>query len=79
LIVNGSYVTDKAAPNDVDIVVLPGRDYPRGELAVSEQESRWPFLQILVATDEADLEVWALQDFGTDRNRHVKGVVEVLL
>jgi hypothetical protein len=79
LIVNGSYVTSKSAPNDVDIVVLPGPDYPRGELPCDEQQSRWPFLQILVAADEADLEEWAIRDFGTDRNRNPKGVIEVPL
>ena len=29
LLVNGSFVTDKLSPNDVDIVFLPGSDYPR--------------------------------------------------
>ena len=31
LLVNGSFVTDKLAPNDVDVVFLPGYDYPKGE------------------------------------------------
>jgi hypothetical protein len=79
VIVNGSYVSAKTAPNDVDVVVLPGAEYPRGELACSEQEARWPFLQILIAVDDSDLEEWSLHDFGTDRNRRSKGVVEVLL
>ena len=79
VIVNGSYVTAKTAPNDVDIVVLPGADYPRGEPTCDQQEARWPFLQVFVAADEADLEEWSLRDFGTDRNRRAKGVVEVLL
>ena len=30
LLVNGSFVTGKLAPNDVDVVILPGPDYPRG-------------------------------------------------
>jgi hypothetical protein len=29
LLVNGSFVTGKLAPNDVDVVILPGLDYPR--------------------------------------------------
>jgi hypothetical protein len=78
VIINGSFVTAKAAPNDVDIVVLPGPEYPRREPTCEEQLARWPFLQILVATDEADLEEWSLADFGTDRNRRPKGVVEIL-
>src|SRR3989304_3046792 len=64
VIVNGSYVTTKPAPNDVDIVALPGVEYPRGELACSHQEGRWPFLQIFIAVDESDLENWSLHDFG---------------
>jgi hypothetical protein len=28
LLVNGSFVTGKLAPNDVDVVILPGPNYP---------------------------------------------------
>jgi hypothetical protein len=79
LIVNGSFVTAKIAPNDVDMVVLPGVNYPSSELPYSQQEARWPFLQIFIAIDDADLNSWSLRDFGTDRNRMVKGVVEIKL
>jgi hypothetical protein len=79
LIVNGSFVTAKIAPNDVDMVVLPGVNYPARELPYSQQEARWPFLQIFIAIDDADLNSWSLRDFGTDRNRMVKGVVEIKL
>jgi hypothetical protein len=79
LVVNGSFVSQKNAPNDVDIVILPGADYPRDERVVGEQETLWPFLQIFVADDDADLEAWALEDFGTDRDYRKKGVVEVIL
>jgi hypothetical protein len=78
VIINGSYVTAQAAPNDVDIVILPGTDYP-GALDWLEQEVRWPFLQVLVAADDADLVQWSLQDFGSDRSGRTKGVIEVLL
>ena len=79
LIVNGSYVSGKRVPNDADIVILPGNDYPRDEKPSSELETHWPFLQVFVAVDEVDLTQWSLRDFGTDRNRRPKGVVEVLL
>mgnify|MGYP007034354175 CR=1 FL=1 len=79
LVVNGSYVSAKIAPNDVDIVALPGQNYPGDELSYSEQDFRWPFLQVFIALDQSDLEAWAIHDFGTDRNRRIKGVVEVLL
>ncbi len=79
IIINGSYVTARPAPNDVDIVMLPGAGYPGDGEPWSEKESRWPFLQILVAADDEDLEVWARDDFGTDRNQREKGVIEVVL
>lgn len=80
LIVNGSYVTQKEDPNDVDLVILPGPDYPRDKRPVSEEEEKlWPFLHIFVADDDADLEAWALRDFGTDREFHQKGVIEIPL
>src|SRR5436309_1545685 len=44
LIINGSFLTDKVAPNDVDIVVLPGACYPTDPPVFDEAELRWPFL-----------------------------------
>jgi len=75
LLVNGSYITTKARPNDVDIVILPGSD----EDMPSDEEIKWPFLHILIAVDEADLKRWADEDFGSDRQDHRKGIVEVIL
>ncbi len=39
----------------------------------------WPFLQVIVAADEADFESWATGLFVTDRENCPKGVVEVIL
>ncbi len=39
----------------------------------------WPFLQIIVAADDADFEAWATMQFATDRRKLPKGVVEVIL
>ena len=79
LMVNGSFVTGKLAPNDVDVVFLPGPDYPRQSPRLDADELVWPFLQILVAADDADFEAWATRQFATDRRKRPKGVVEVLL
>jgi len=79
LIVNGSYVTEALAPQDVDLVLLPGPDYPKDQQPATEEELIWPFLHILVAADEDDLEAWVVKDFGTDRKQTPKGVVEVRL
>src|ERR1700693_6320306 len=59
LMVNGSFVTGKLAPNDVDVVFLPGPDYPRAGPRLDDEELVWPFLQIIVAADDADFEAWA--------------------
>lgn len=79
IIVNGSFVTGKLSPNDVDVIVLPGPDYPRMPEAEQVHETAWPFLQIIFAADDRDFEDWALKDFGTDRRRRPKGVVELTL
>jgi len=79
VVVNGSYVTAKGSPNDVDIVILPSVEYTHGELALSEELFAWPFLHILIAADDVELEEWSMQHFGADRNLMVKGVVEVLI
>ena len=79
LLVNGSFVTGKLAPNDVDVVFLPGPDYPRAGPRLDDEELVWPFLQIIVAADDADFEAWATRQFATDRKRRPKGVVEVVL
>lgn len=79
LMVNGSFVTGKLAPNDVDVVFLPGPDYPRQGSRLDDEELVWPFLQIIVAADDADFEAWATQQFATDRRSRPKGVVEVIL
>jgi hypothetical protein len=79
LLINGSLVTGKLAPNDVDVVLLPGPDYPRAGPKLDDAELVWPFLQIIIAADDADFEAWATHQFATDRKKRPKGVVEVVL
>ena len=79
LLVNGSFVTGKLAPNDVDVVFLRGPDYPRASRRLDADELVWPFLQIIAAADDADFEAWATRQFATDKRKRPKGVVEVLL
>jgi hypothetical protein len=73
LLVDGSYTTSKAAPNDVDLVVLPGA------VIVDATEIEFPFLHVQLAADEADVEQWGKVDFGEDRNGNPKGILEVEL
>jgi hypothetical protein len=79
LLVNGSFVTGKLAPNDVDVVILPGPSFSQHGQSLDADEFGWPFLQIVVAADDLDFEAWATRQFATDRRSHPKGVVEVLL
>jgi hypothetical protein len=79
IMVNGSFVTGKLVPNDVDVVFLPGPDYPRQVSRLDSDELVWPFLQVIVAADDADFEAWAEKQFSTDRRKRPKGVVEVIL
>jgi len=78
ILVNGSFVTNAAAPNDVDVVILPAPSIDAIILQGSF-EMTWPFLQILVAADDADFEAWATHDFATNRDGKKKGVVELIL
>src|SRR5207244_3113512 len=79
LLVDGSFVTAKDAPNDMDLVILPGADRPdQGEAALN-LAARWPFLHIQVAVNEADLQQWSEKDFGTDWSGNVRGIVAVVL
>ncbi len=79
VIVNGSFVTAKMSPIDVDVVVLPAIGQSIDSLRPNDEDVRWPFLQIFVATDDDDLVEWATVDFVTDRRLRRKGVVEVRL
>jgi hypothetical protein len=79
VLINGSFVTGKLSPNDVDVIILPGDDYPRQGLPLDASELIWPFLQIIVAADETDFEAWANREFATDRKNRSKGVVEIIL
>src|SRR5260370_8437459 len=65
LLVNGSFVTGKLAPNDVDVVLLPGPSYFHQGQSLDADELVWPFLQIIVAADDADFEAWAIRHFPT--------------
>ena len=58
---------------------MPGPSNMAQAAVIDFEPPQWPFLQILVAADEADLECWANGDFGTDRWGRAKGVVEVIL
>lgn len=78
LVINGSFVTARLEPNDVDCALLTGPDYPHDKEADGEILSGLPFLEIaLIGGDDFDYLVDTV--FATDRQHISKGIVEVLL
>jgi len=77
IVVNGSFVTDKLEPNDVDCVLLIGPDFPRDATAEAELLSGLPFVNMELVDMEAFLQ-FTEKTFATDRNLVPKGMVEVI-
>lgn len=79
LILNGSFVTDRPEPNDVDCVLVPGPTF------VGDSDATWairaglPYLSIQVVESEEELDFFANNLFASDRAGIRKGLVEVVL
>jgi hypothetical protein len=69
LMVNGSFVTGKLAPNDVDVVFLPGPAYPRHGPRLDSDDMVWPFLQIIVAAETCRPSHWGKPSPGRRNSR----------
>jgi hypothetical protein len=78
LIINGSFVTERSEPNDVDCALLTGADFPRDKQAEQDILDGLPFLQIALIGQE-DFDYLVDSVFATDRQQITKGVVEVIL
>jgi hypothetical protein len=76
IVVNGSFVTDKLEPNDVDCVLLIGPDFPRDAEAETELLAGLPFINLELVDLEA-FQQFTEKTFATDRNAVSKGMVEV--
>jgi uncharacterized protein DUF6932 len=76
IVINGSFVTDKYEPNDVDCVLLIGPDFPHDVEAEAELLAGLPFIN-LELVDEAGFSQLTERTFATDRNLIDKGIVEV--
>ena len=77
IVLNGSFVTDKFEPNDVDCVLLIGSDFPLDALAETELLAGLPFIN-LELVDEIGFQQLTERTFATDRNLVKKGIVEVI-
>jgi hypothetical protein len=78
LVVNGSFVTDKWEPNDVDCVLLIGPDFPRDAAAQAVLEAGLPFINMELVRQEAFQE-FTEDIFASDRELVAKGMIEVIL
>jgi len=77
IVLNGSFVTDRYEPNDVDCALLIDAEFLKDPVAQSEIEAGLPFLEIkLVGQTEFDYMVESV--FGSDRDMVPKGVVEIV-
>lgn len=77
IVVNGSFVTDKVEPNDVDCVLLIGSDFPSDGETEADLLAGLPFIN-LELVDVAGFRQFTERTFATDRNLVPKGMIEVL-
>lgn len=78
IVVNGSFVTDKLEPNDVDCVLLIGKGFHQDEPAETELLGGLPFINLELVDDDAFL-MYTERTFATDRDSVPKGMIEVIL
>ena len=77
VVVNGSFVTDKLEPNDVDCVLLIGIGFPCDEAAETELLSGLPFINMELV-DQDGFDQFTRVTFATDRDLTPKGMIEVV-
>jgi hypothetical protein len=78
IVVDGSFVTRKKKPNDVDCVLLVGPHYPKDANARQELLEGLPFVHIQLV-DQAGFDEFLNRIFATDRNQNPRGMIEVIL
>jgi len=79
LILNGSFVTDRREPRDVDCVLVPGPDFVLDSDATLALRIGLPYLSLQVVETADDLAFYVNDLFASDREGKSKGLVEVLL
>ena len=67
IVVNGSFVTDKLEPNDVDCVLLIGPAFPRDATVEAALLSGLPFINMELVDQDA-FEQFTQRTFATDRD-----------
>jgi len=77
IIINGSFVTNKWEPNDVDCVLLIDETYPRDAAANEELLVGLPFLTTEIVREDGFRQLTE-RTFANDRSHVSKGMIEVL-
>ncbi len=78
VVLNGSFVTDRIEPNDVDCVLLISAETGRDETAEGELAEGLPFLDISLV-GQRDFDYLVGRFFAADRSRQAKGMIEIVL
>lgn len=77
VIINGSFVTDILEPNDVDCVLLTGKEYPADVAAHEELLAGLPFIELHLV-EQKDFDYFIGKLYATDRDFVAKGMIEVV-
>ena len=77
IVLNGSFVTDRYEPNDVDCALLIDAGLLKDPVAQSEIAAGLPFVEIKLVS-QTDFDYMVETVFGSDRDMVPKGVVEIV-
>lgn len=77
IVLNGSFVTDRYEPNDVDCVLLIDETYPRDAASDEELLVGLPFLTLEIVREDGFRQLTE-RTFANDRYHVSKGLIEVL-
>jgi hypothetical protein len=77
IILNGSFTTDAAEPNDVDCLLLIGPGFPHDSSAEDELRRGLPFLDIQLV-ELRDFVFYSESFYATDRFSVPKGMLEIV-
>ena len=78
LIVNGSFVTAKPEPEDVDCVLLIGPTFGQHGVDMDEWRAPLPYIHLEIA-DQGIFDDYVNDVFASDTIMRLKGMIEVLL
>jgi hypothetical protein len=78
LIINGSFVTDKLEPDDVDCLILTRPGFSQSSATEEELFGGLPFMHIQLVKQKT-FDLFVREIFALDVDGNAKGLVEVLL